>query len=195
MKPLEKLLEQKRVIRVIGFDDAPFDKYHDESVQVAGVICGGTRFEGMLWGQVQRDGENATEVLSQLLLKSKFYSQIHLVLVDGLNVGGFNLIDLPLLADKLQRPCVCLMRKQPDIAAIQRALAKLPDAEKRMALIHKAGKIHEAKPFYFQLQGAQPSTIAKVLKRLTLQGHVPEALRLAHLIGAAVMLGESGKRA
>ncbi|OAD24097.1 hypothetical protein THIOM_000050 [Candidatus Thiomargarita nelsonii] len=37
--------------------------------------------------------------------------------------------------------------------------------------------------------------MGKILQRLTLTGHVPEALRIAHLIGSAVMTGESGKRA
>ncbi|PPT05003.1 hypothetical protein CKA32_003445 [Geitlerinema sp. FC II] len=43
--------------------------------------------------------------------------------------------------------------------------------------------------------GESPGTIAKVLRSLTECGHVPEALRLAHLIGSAVMKGESGTRA
>jgi hypothetical protein len=36
---------------------------------------------------------------------------------------------------------------------------------------------------------------AAVLRRLTDCGNVPEALRLAHLIGAAVVKGESGRQA
>nr|WP_289501088.1 hypothetical protein [Gloeocapsopsis sp. IPPAS B-1203] len=34
--------------------------------------------------------------------------------------------------------------------------------------------------------------VTAVLQRLTERGKVPEALRLAHLIGAAVVKGESG---
>jgi endonuclease V-like protein UPF0215 family len=37
--------------------------------------------------------------------------------------------------------------------------------------------------------------VAEALKRLTDRGNVPEALRLAHLIGSAVVMGESSKRA
>jgi endonuclease V-like protein UPF0215 family len=96
MKTLEQLLQKKRIIRVIGFDDAPFEKNDPgANVNVAGVVCAGTRFEGMVWGNVQKDGDDATAVLSELLLNSKFYEQVHLVLIDGLAVGGFNLIDLP----------------------------------------------------------------------------------------------------
>jgi uncharacterized protein len=196
MKTLEQLLQKKRLIRVIGFDDAPFEK--DElgcKVNVAGVVCAGTRFEGMVWGSVQKDGDDATAVLSQLLLSSKFYEQVHLVLIDGLAVGGFNLIDLPELSRRLERPCVCVMRKHPNMIAIEKALSNLPNTAKRLSLIQKAGPIEVQEPFYFQAPGENQETIGKILHQLTYTGHVPEALRLAHLIGKAVMTGESGKRA
>ena len=38
-------------------------------------------------------------------------------------------------------------------------------------------------------------TAGQVLTRLTDTGHVPEALRLAHLIGSAIMTGQSSNRA
>ncbi|MDM8558460.1 DUF99 family protein [Candidatus Parabeggiatoa sp. HSG14] len=195
MKTLEKLLQQNLNIRVIGFDDAPFENYQGANVNVAGVVCVGTRFDGMVWGTVHKDGNDATDVLSQLLLQSKFYDQVHLVLIDGLAVGGFNILDLPELAQRLKRPCVSVMRKLPDMVSIQQALKNLPDTAKRLDLIQKAGPIHTKEPFYFQVQGENPTTVGSVLKRLTIEGHVPEALRLAHLIGSAVMTGQSGKRA
>lgn len=43
--------------------------------------------------------------------------------------------------------------------------------------------------------GEEPAVVAKVLQRLTDCGKVPEALRLAHLIAAAVMTGESSSSA
>ncbi|MDF5732877.1 MAG: hypothetical protein PUP92_34010 [Rhizonema sp. PD38] len=42
---------------------------------------------------------------------------------------------------------------------------------------------------------ANPEVIALVLKRLSDCGHVPEALRIGHLITAAVVKGESGRQA
>ena len=196
MKTLKQLLQKKRIIRVIGFDDAPFERSCSSTiVNVAGVVCAGTRFEGMVWGNVQRDGDDSTSVLSQLLLRSKFYDQVHLVLIDGLAVAGFNLIDLPELSRRLERPCVSVMRKLPDMVAIEKALSNLPNTAKRLSLIQKAGTIHVQEPFYFQVAGENPETVAEVLQQLTDTGHVPEALRLAHLIGKAVITGESGKRA
>ncbi len=195
MKALNELIDRNSRIRVIGFDDAPFDMDNDRRVNISGVVCSGSRFEGMLWGEVEKDGDNATDILVRMVLASKFYEQIHMVLMDGLAFGGFNLIDLPRLTRSLDRPCVAVMRKPPDMPAIKRALTRFDDYEKRFHLISTAGEIHDAGNIYFQVIDEDPAVIGKALKMVSDQGNVPEALRLAHMIGAAVVLGQSGKRA
>ena len=195
MKPLEELLRLNRKIRVIGFDDAPFERKSGSVVHICGVVCSGTRFEGMIWGDTTKDGNNATEILSSLLKQSKFYEQVNVVLSDGIAVGGFNLIDLPALADTLQRPCIAVMRKKPDMTAIDNALQHFSNYEQRKATLLKAGTIFTHKALVYQVAGCEAETAAQVLERLTNTGNVPEALRLAHMIGAAVMTGESSNRA
>ena len=192
---LESLIKLNRTIRAIGFDDAPFKRGSGEKVSVAGIICGGTRFEGMLWGQLEPDGFDSTETLCNLLLNSKFLAQLHLVLIDGIGFGGFNLVDLPLLSQTLQLPCVAVMRRFPNLKKIESAMENLPDIEKRKNLLQRAGEIHHYPPFFFQVCGEEPEIIASALAKLTDTGKVPEALRLAHLIGAAVIKGESGSSA
>lgn len=192
---LAELIRQKRKIRVIGFDDAPFVRHQPEKVSVAGIICAQTRFEGMVWGQIQPDGWDATEVICKLLIDSKFLPQLHLVLLDGIGFGGFNLVDLPTLAAKLKLPCVAVMRRLPNLAKMAEALSRLPDRDKRLKLLQKAGEIHHYAPFFFQVCGEDPQIIAQALVYLTDRGKVPEALRLAHLIGAAVINGESSSQA
>lgn len=184
-----------RAIRAIGFDDAPFPRRRGSRVHLAGVVCAGTRFEGLVWGHLRRDGWDATERIARLLLGGKFLPQLHLVLLDGLSFGGFNLVDLTALASRLARPCVAVMRRPPDLAAVERAVRRLPRPERRLRLIERAGPVHVVPPFAFQVRGAEPGAVAEALARVTDRGHVPEPLRLAHLVGAAVRLGESGRRA
>lgn len=193
---LSELLRRDRTIRVIGFDDAPFHRGQTGPVAIAGVVCGGTRFEGMVWGEIQTDGWDATDTICNLLVNGKFLPQLHLVLLDGICMGGFNVIDLPQLAQRLERPCVAVMRRLPRLARIQQAMQRLPEPEKRYAIMQQAGTVHEFPPFYFQVCGdTEPVVMAQVLQRISDRGHVPEALRLAHLIGAAVITGESGRQA
>ena len=192
---LAELIRRKRKIRAIGFDDAPFVRHQSEKVPIAGIVCAQTRFEGMVWGEIQPDGWDATEVICKLLTNSKFLPQLHLVLLDGIGFGGFNLVNLPTLAARLQLPCVAVMRKLPNLTKMTNALSRLPDRDRRLQLLQKAGKIHHYPPFYFQVCGEKPEIIAPALAHLTDRGKVPEALRLAHLIGAAVVNGESSYQA
>ena len=195
MRSLEELLRLKKNLRVIGFDDAPFNKGKDVPVNIAGVICSNTRFEGLLWGEVIRDGMDANEVLVKLLKGSKFYEQVNAVFIDGIAFGGFNIIDLPRLSDDLNRPCIAVMRQYPDMLAIDKALMKFPDYQQRKQHLINAGKIYQYHTGYYQVSGCDPSMAAQVLEQVTDRGYVPEALRLAHLIGAAIMTGESSNRA
>ncbi|MFH2064166.1 MAG: DUF99 family protein [Pseudomonadota bacterium] len=195
MKSLQTLISRNLQIRVIGFDDAPFARRRNSRVYIAGAVCAGTRFEGMLWGKVRKDGNDATDVLYRMVSGSKFHEQVHMVLIDGLAFGGFNLIDLPLLAEQLDRPCVAVMRKPPDMAAIRNALRHFDDCQHRLDLLEKAGPVHQADNFCFQVMGEDSDITSEALKRISIQGNIPEALRIAHLIGSAVITGQSGRRA
>src|SRR5438105_7051238 len=184
-----------RTLRAIGFDDVPWRHRKAGRVGLVGVVCAGTRFEGMVFGSVRRDGWRATDSIIGLLAGRKFLPQLHLVLLDGIAFGGFNVVDLPRLARALQRPCVAVMRKLPDLPAMERAALRLPRPQARLAVLRRAGAIHVAGPFVYQVYGAEPRETAQALARLTDTGHVPEALRLAHLVAGALAYGESGRRA
>ncbi|MEM7760837.1 MAG: DUF99 family protein [Cyanobacteria bacterium P01_A01_bin.40] len=192
---LETLIRQKKQIRVIGFDDAPFERHQTNKVNISGIVCANTRFEGMVWGAVDVDGHDATDTICQLLIGKKFLPQLHLVLLDGIGFGGFNLVNLSLLAQKLQLPCVAMMRKLPNMQKMTAAMSRLPNYQQRLVTLHQAGEIHTYPPFVFQVRGEQPEIIAQALFQLTDRGKVPEALRLAHLIGSAVLRGESSSQA
>lgn len=184
-----------RTLRAIGFDDAPFVRRRRGEVGLAGVVCAGTRFEGLVWGCVRQDGWNATSACAALLLGGKFLPQLHLVLLDGIGFAGMNLVDLDALAGQLGRPCVAVMRRPPDLAAMERAIRRLPRPDRRLEILSRAGPVHRLGGFVFQVRGADPSATAEALARITDRGAVPEPLRLAHLVGAAVREGESGRRA
>lgn len=184
-----------RTLRAVGFDDAPFARGWRGDVGLAGVVCADTRFEGLVWGRIRADGWNATQAILRLLVGGKFLPQLHLVLTDGISFGGFNVVDLAALASGLGRPCLAVMRHPPDLAAVERAVRRLPGAERRLAVMRRAGPVHRHGPFTFQVCGAEAEAAARALARLTDRGSVPEPLRLAHLVGAAVRTGESSKRA
>lgn len=190
-----RALRHCRFIRAIGFDDGPFPRTAGAPVPLVGAVCSGTRFEGMVFGRVRKDGWNATAEILRLLEGGKFLPQLHLILLDGIAFGGFNVVALDVLARNLARPCVAVMRRPPDLAAIQRALSRLSAGERRFERMTRAGPIHQRHGFVFQVAGGDPDDVGDALARITDTGRVPEALRVAHLIGSALVTGESGRRA
>ena len=195
MRSLDEPIRKRKLLRAIGFDDAPFVKASSDPVNLSGIVCSGTRFEGMLWGAVEQDGLDATEVIGKMILESKFHEQLNLVLIDGITVAGFNFVDIQTLAETIQIPCVAVMRNLPDMPAFYKAMERVDRQEERKQIIKRAGEIHSIGGFHFQAAACEPDQVAVALNRMTDKGAVPEPLRLAHLIGAAVKFGESTKRA
>ena len=193
---LSKLIQSQRTIRVIGIDDAHYqDKTRGTEVHFSGIVCGGTRFEGMVWGSLEKDGLDSTERIIAAIEASKFYRQLHLILLDGITFGGCNIVDLCQVAEALKLPVAAVMRRRPEMDNFRAIFRHLPDEAERLRCTEAAGEIHEIDRWIFQCHGEAPDTIAAALSRLTDRGNVPEALRLAHLIGSAVKLGESTNRA
>lgn len=192
---IERLLRNHRVIRVIGFDDAPFQRHGENPVHVAGVVCATDRFEGMIWDQVEPDGFDATDVLAARVESSKFHDQLHAIFLDGIALGGFNVVDVPTLSERLDLPVLTVIRRRPDWTAIEAALNNVARPEEKLAAMKRAGEVHQGDHIFFQTFALSPEPARKLLRRTTREGHIPEPIRLAHLIARAVVTGESGRRA
>lgn len=202
MMHLRNAIEKGKIIRVMGIDDAPFDKHHDTEVQFSVMICANTRLEGMLWGSATKDGDDATDKICTLIKSSKFYAQTHVIMIDGVAIGGFNIIRIQKLADDLGLPVMTVMRNAPNMQNIEAALDNFDDKATRLQHIAEAGAIHHHGDFYFQFAApaSKPDIIdiniaAQSLALATDKGKVPEALRLAHLIGSAIKTGQSSRQA
>lgn len=193
-RSLGQILDTGRVPKVLGFDDGPWDAATDR-VPVCGVVCAGTRFDGMVWGSTGSAGEEVTPALVTLLAASKFAGQVQVVLTDGITMGGLGLVDLPGLARALAVPAIAVMRRPPDRDRFAASLRRYDDFEARWALVDGAGPVHERSGFVFQCAGVEVETAARLLAAVTDTGKVPEPLRLAHLVASAVATGQSGRRA
>lgn len=192
---LSRILESDKTVRAIGIDDQPFERDADAEVGIAGVVCKETRFDGMVWTRVGVDGRDGNERIRGALVDSKFLPQLHALLIDGIALAGFNVVDLPALADALEIPCIAVMRRRPDFDAIRRALRNVDAPDQRLETMERAGDVHEAAEAYFQVAGCEPAIARRAVERLTVTGHIPEPIRIAHLVATAVADGESGRRA
>jgi hypothetical protein len=179
----------------IGVDDAPFERRHRGDVGIVGAVYAGDRLEGVLASRIRRDGANSTERIAQMIGRSRFHAHLGVVMLQGIALGGFNVVDIHALSERLERPVLVVARRAPDFEAIRRALLEqVPGGARKWRLIERAGAMECAGPVCIQRAGLSLETARRVVKRFTRHGHLPEPVRTAHLIASGVTSGESRQR-
>lgn len=186
---------QKSGPHVIGFDDAPFAPSHRGDVLLVGAVYAGSRLEGVLSARVRRDGFNATRVISRLVAGSRFAPHLHAVLLQGVTVAGFNVVDLYRLQRDLKMPVIAVTRRRPDLAAIREALlTRVRGGERKWRLIETFPPMEAAAGIHIQPVGIDVAAAKALVSTFALNSRIPEPLRTAHLIAAGIAPGESRQR-
>jgi len=181
---------------VAGFDDAPFPRSHRGDVLVAGAVFAGTRLDGVLSTRVRRDGANSTDRLIACLTASKFFPQLQAVLLQGITLAGFNVVDIHRLHEAIGLPVVVVARRPPHLAEIRDALLnKVPGGTRKWRLIEAAGPMEPVAGLQVQRAGIGLETCRHLLTKLQIHGQLPEPLRVAHMIAGGITQGESRHRA
>ncbi|AFK21751.1 hypothetical protein Py04_0146 [Pyrococcus sp. ST04] len=153
------------------------------SVDVLGVV---TRW-------ITIDGLDVTDAIIDAVLSSRF-KDLRVILLKGITYAGFNIVDVHRVFRETGLPVVVVIRKKPNIQAMEEALKKhFDDYEVRISLLRKSGKLVELVPgkLYYQAVGLTEEVAREVIEITRKNSLIPEALRLAHMIASAVMTGES----
>jgi endonuclease V-like protein UPF0215 family len=208
-------------MNVIGFDDGPFARDHRGDVLLVGVVCAGPRVDGVVSGRVRRDGTDSTRRMIELVTKSQFSGHVRAILLQGIAVGGFNVVDIHGLSQSLGVPVVVVTRKKPRLETVRRALFSddpldrppVRGRERKWRLISAAGEMEplgvsrraekrarvtglraDVQRLWVQRAGCSLEAAREVVRDTTLHGNVPEPLRLAHLIAGGIVTGKSRGR-
>ncbi|MBI3412836.1 MAG: DUF99 family protein [Candidatus Aenigmarchaeota archaeon] len=189
----------KPEIRIIGWDDAPFDK-NDKTVPVFGAIFrGGFWMDGLLSAKVRIDGDDSTKKISSSINKARHKNQLRIIMLDGITFGGFNVVDIEKLHEQTGMGVIAISRKMPEFEKIKKALDNVKDGKKKWILVEKAGIPSEmrinGRSIYYQACGINRKDAEDVIKLSSTRALIPEPLRIAHLIASGVVKGESYGRA
>ena len=209
-------------MNVIGFDDGPFAREHRGRVLLVGAVCSGTRLDGVVSGRIQRDGHDSARRIVEMVQGSQFGAHVQAILLQGIAVGGFNVVDIHRLSDTLGVGVLVVTRRRPDMAAVERALfsdtppgrPRVRGAARKWRLIQAAGDLELLGPsrralrrsaatgqpalgprLWVQRAGLSLAQARALVLATTLHGNIPEPLRLAHLIAGGVAAGKSRGRA
>lgn len=191
-----KFYNIKDEVRILGIDDAPFDIYSDKTTMLVGAIFrGGKWLDGLLRTDIEIDGADATEKISEMVKGSR-HKDIRVIMLDGLGFGGFNMVDIEKLFKETKLPVIVIVRRMPDFTAIKSALKNLKHKNFCLGCIEKAGipkriEIRKRKFIYIQSYGIEFPDATEIVKLSSTRSLIPEPIRVAHLIASGIALGES----
>ncbi|ODS42127.1 MAG: hypothetical protein MSIBF_01970 [Candidatus Altiarchaeales archaeon IMC4] len=195
-----KFYSLKDEIRIIGIDDGSFDFRRDKTTILVGAIFRGGRWlDGILKTEVEIDGTDSTDKIISLISKTR-HKDIRVIMLDGINFAGFNIVDIERLSKETKLPVIVIVRKMPDFESIKSALKKFDNHKERIGLIEKAGwpapvETRPGKFVHIQHIGITKEDAAKIVKLSATRSLIPEPVRAAHLIASGIVLGESRGRA
>lgn len=183
----------KPEIRVLGIDDGKFIPHTKGTALVVGVVLrGGGSIDGVMHTNVEIDGLDATEKIANMINSSPHHNQLRIVMLNGITVAGFNLIDIQELHRETKLPVIALTHDKPDLQDIHDALKHLPDTETRWQIVVAAGELHEfachGTKVYVELAGISLSDAQNIIKLTSTRSCLPEPLRVAHLIASGITL-------
>lgn len=189
-----KIRAVKPEIRVLGIDDGVFTPHSNELVDVVGIVYrGGYWLDGFMHTKVRVDGLDATEKLAEMIISSPHYSQLRVIMLNGVTLAGFNVVDIEELSQRVKLPVVAVTRDKPNFGDIKKALQNLSHSEERWRAIEKAGKMIKVRtrngeePIYVHVAGLSEEDAKRILKSTSTRSNVPEALRVAHIIASGLV--------
>lgn len=185
----------KTQVRILGIDDSPF-RFEDQKALVVGALIRLPNYlESVMRTEVTVDGTDSTDMLIEMVSRSRYKDQVKAVMLDGIALAGFNIVDVQRLRSELGVPVITVTRDRPDFGKMRSALMKhFPDWEARYSMMTRLELREiqtEQKPLYASVAGLDWEEVASLVGQSTVRGVVPEPIRIAHLISSAMVRGES----
>jgi endonuclease V-like protein UPF0215 family len=126
----------KPEIRVLGVDDGIFKPHTKSFVPVVGVVFrGGYWLDGVMHTKVRVDGFEATRKIASMIKGSPHYKQLRVIMLNGVTIAGFNVVDIKRLNADTGLPVIAVTRDKPNFEEIHEALKSSPKAR-------SAGKLY-----------------------------------------------------
>lgn len=197
----------KAQIRTLGIDDSRFRFKEGKAYLVAVQMRGHDVVEATLTETIEVDGWDATDAVIRLVLQAPAFSKrayvsvegrrplplegkaeesrgLHAVLIDGLTVGGFNVVDAERVYEATRVPVIAVTTRNPDLGRIHRALEhNFEDWPERFKVFER-NRVTSVRVGSYTLHGhiagVHPTRAADILAAVTKPGHrVPEPIRVA----------------
>jgi uncharacterized protein len=176
---------EKKGIRVFGIAES-FKKFNTKKSTLAGVVMRRDLIiDGMIFGNATLKGNDSTEnILS--MFKSLKRDDVNCIMLDGLIISMYNIVDGELIQNKTGLPVIAITFE--DSKGLEDSIRyHFPDDSKlKLEQYDKLGKrdqviLKTGKHLFIRYWGLTLKRAMTILNSFTLQGSIPEPIRVAKL--------------
>ncbi|NYT01361.1 MAG: DUF99 family protein [Methanosarcinales archaeon] len=185
---------QKKGLRVLGIAES-FVRTPPLS-RLAGVVMrGDLRIDGAALAEITVAGDDATAGVLEIFQELD-RSDVNAVMLNGAVISWFNIIDLQQVYEELGLPLVCLTYEES--GGLDRYIQEyFAWPEEKLRLYHRLGErealtLKTGYQVYARALGIDLQEAKALLNRFTLDGRVPEPLRVARLMARSALRLEGG---
>lgn len=175
--------------RVLGVAES-FKKTYSNSLAVGLVMRGDFRIDGFGVCRPTIGGRDSTESLLEMFMKLK-RQDIRAWILGGSLISWFNVVDIVELHEKTSIPVVCVTYHPSE--GVEKYLKEYfpDDWRARLEILEKAGvrtpvRLDTGHAAFLTTAGAGIPWAKRLIDLFTLDGRIPEPVRVARLIAAAL---------
>lgn len=182
---------------LLGIDDSPFLRSDRYSTIVGVLMSHDFHVDAILTERIEVDGDDSIDAIFSFL-SSGYGKAANIVLSNGVTFGGFNLFDPDELYEKSGVPVISVTRKEPDRDSMIRAIEKHGRDRRKVELLQKLDpqriSIPDVGVLYANIAGIDADEASRVVGRSIFRGKIPEAIRMAHMVGSVLKKGKTHGR-
>ncbi|MEM2106414.1 MAG: DUF99 family protein [Candidatus Bathyarchaeia archaeon] len=168
-----------------------FIKGRRRSVLVGVVMRGDLVVDGFSISRATVGGMDATESVIEMHLKLG-REDINLIMLNGCVISWFNVISLGEVHSRTGLPLICLTYEESE--GLEKYFREYfgDESEERIVKYRMNGerealRLHTGKTVYARYLGLDMEETLRILNRFTVQGAVPEPLRVARLLARSIV--------
>ena len=182
-----KVHSNKRAIRALGIAES-FRRPDKRSILAGVVMRSDLVIDGFAFGEATVEGDDATRSMLRLYRRLR-REDVNLLLLSGCIISLYNVVDVDALAKMSGVPVIALTYRES--AGIEGAIRHhFGDGDEKVSLYNRLGPrlpiaLRTGYRVFARLSAISETDAARVLDSFTLQGGVPEPVRVAKLLAHA----------
>ena len=187
--PSENTSSWKRGVRVLGVAES-FEKDQSFSVLAGVVMRGDLRIDGFSVCTPTIGGHDSTDQLVSMFIHLN-RKDIRAWMLGGSVISWFNIVDIISLYERTETPVICISYHPSE--GIEKYLKEYfpEDWKLRQDVLERTGvrtsiQLKTGHTLYLSVAGVSVPNARNLLNRMTLDGRVPEPVRVARTIAAGL---------